>query len=384
MLRGQVAVFLSCSEKFKQELAWPVRDVLATRGMRAIIVTDEPPLRHTAGDDDAKLDSYLSACSAFVALCTADHTLSDGAMYPRVNVADEIQRACRLPHLRDHAQILTSPGVLLPSDVASTYDDLDVDQPAKAAEVILGQLAEWGIMPGPVTQEPPPPARADAGPVLNALAAGLEPSDRQEARRRVYAMLTDRDLAGRHEVARVLHWEVMDGADQAKREAAALLLEVTSGLDAALVPAEMIEQLAARPGYLPRSCAADLLLDRAAAAPADVPVGLLGRLARPHAEDWLVSAPAMAVVKELILTRPDASMVLEALAGSPEPQDRHAVAEALLDIASVRPAAVAAGLAGRLTSDADPLVAGKAREVVVAIERVTDEDRASCYGHFRP
>ena len=78
--------------------------------MRAIIVTDEPPLPSTRGDDDAKLESYLNACSAFVALCTADHKLSDGAMYPRVNIADEIQRAYGHPHLRDHAQILAAPG----------------------------------------------------------------------------------------------------------------------------------------------------------------------------------------------------------------------------------------------------------------------------------
>lgn len=384
MLRGQVAVFLSCSEKFKQELAWPVRDVLAARDLRAIIVTDEPPLRGTGGDDGAKLESYLDACSAFVALCTADHKLSDGAMYPRVNIADEIQRAYRHPHLRDHAQILTSPGVLLPSDVTSTYDDLDVDKPATAAEVILEQLTEWGITSGQVTQPPPHPAEADSAPGLNALVAGLEPSDREEASRRVYAMLRERDETQRHEVAQALHREVMSGRDRARQQAAAVLLEVTSGLDAALVPTEMIELLASQPGYLPRSCAADLLLDRAAAAPLDVPVELLGRLARPHTEDWLVSAPALAAVKELVLTRRGANAVLEALAGSPEPHDRHAVAEALLDIAGVKPAAVAAGLADRLTGDTDPLVAGKAREVLVAIERVTDGERAGCYGHFRP
>jgi hypothetical protein len=66
MLRGQVAVFLSCSEKFKQELAWPVRDVLAEHDLRAIIVTDEPPLRGAGGDDEAKLESYLNASSATV------------------------------------------------------------------------------------------------------------------------------------------------------------------------------------------------------------------------------------------------------------------------------------------------------------------------------
>jgi hypothetical protein len=384
MLRGQIAIFLSCSEKFKQELAWPVRDALASCDLRAIVVTDEPPLPNTRGDDDAKLESYLSACSAFVALCTADHKLSDGAMYPRVNIADEIQRAYARPHLRDHAQILTSPGVLLPSDITSTFDGLDVAEPAKAAEVILDQLAAWGLTPGQATGGAPPrPAKAGGTADLNALVAGLEPADREEARRRAYETLRDRDEAQRRAIARALHREVMQGEDQGRRQAAASLLEAASGLDASLVPTEMIELLASGPGYLPRSCAANLMLDRAAAAPLDVPVELLGRLARPHGEDWCVSAPAMAAVKELALTRRDACAVLESLAASAEPQDRYAVAQALLDIAVVKPGAVAAGVADRLTGDADPLVAGKAREVMTAVEHVTDDERAGCYGHFR-
>jgi hypothetical protein len=58
------------------------------------------------------------------------------------------------------------------------------------------------------------------------------------------------------------------------------------------------------------------------------------------------------------------------------------VAHALLEIAVVKPAAVASGLADRLAGDTDPLVAGKAREVMTAIENVTDDERAGCYGHF--
>lgn len=380
MLRGQIAVFLSCSEKFKEELAWPVRDALGRRDMRAIIVTDEPPLPRTRSDDEAKLESYLNACSAFVALCTADHKLSDGAMYPRVNIADEIQRAYGHPHLRDHAQILTSPGVLLPSDITPTFDGLDVAEPGKAAEVILDQLAAWGLTAGPAAGATPRPARST--PALNSLLAGLEPADRGEARRRAYETLRDRDGAQRRELAEALHQEVRHGQDAGRQQAAASLLEAASGLDGSLVPAEMIELLASGPGYLPRSCAANLMLDRAAAAPLDVPVELLGRLARPHGEDWCVSAPALAAVQELVLTRRDACAVLESLAASAEPQDRYAVAQALLEIARVKPTAVAPGLAGRLAGDADPLVAGKAREVLTAIENVTDDERARCYGHF--
>ena len=47
MLGGQVAVFVSCSEKFKEPVAWPVRDALAEHGLRGIIVSDEPPLPGT-------------------------------------------------------------------------------------------------------------------------------------------------------------------------------------------------------------------------------------------------------------------------------------------------------------------------------------------------
>ena len=88
MLRGQVAIFLSCSEKFKPKLAWPVRDALAAEGLYAIIMSDEPPLPEPgvmAGEVEGRAEPYLDASSAFVALCTADYELSDGSQYPRAN-----------------------------------------------------------------------------------------------------------------------------------------------------------------------------------------------------------------------------------------------------------------------------------------------------------
>lgn len=138
----------------------------------------------------------------------------------------------------------------------------------------------------------------------------------------------------------------------------------------------MVEALATHPRYPARCCAANLLRDRAAVAPLDVPVEVLGRLAWPSAEDWLVWAPAMAAVQELVLCRRDAQVILESLAASADPQDRHAAAVALLGVAAVDPAAVTAALAEQLAGDADPLVAAKAREVMTVIEQVTDSDRA--------
>jgi len=374
MLRGQVTVFLSCSEKFKPSVAWPLRDALAGHGLRAVIMSDEPPLLSPGDNAETKAESYLDAASAFVALCTADYELSDGTKIPRANIIDEIQQAVGRPHLRDHAQILKSPGVLLPSDITPTYDSLDVTKPAVAAEVVLKQLQQWGIGSAPASLAAPHPVSTRGPADVGALLAGLAPGDHDEAYRRIYPLL--RDLAGeqRRWVARELHREVTESGDQARALAAAALLEAVSGLDAALVPNEMIESLAADPGCPARACAASLLRDRAAAAPFDVPVELLGRLATPGTEDWFVWAPAMAATAQLIRHRRAAYVIFESLAASADPRDRFAVAVALLGVAAAgaRPAAEARGLAQRLAGDPDPLIAAKAREVMMAIEPGAD------------
>jgi hypothetical protein len=383
MLGGQVAVFLSCSEKFKQALAQPVRDALADHGLRGLIVADEPLLPGTVEQPEAKVESYLNASSAFVALCTADYGLSDGTTYPRAHIIDEIQLASVRPHLRDRSQILKSPGVLLPSSITPTYDGLDIASPATAAEVILKQLEEWGV-----TKPPSPPraaeARGDADTNgdLRTLFADVRPHDHDEARRRVYRLLVGGTEDDGRRTARLLHREVMEAQDDARQLTGATLLTAMARLDASLISAGMIEMRAAHPEYPPRSCAANLIRDRAIAAPLDVPLGVLGRLASPSSEDWYVCAPAMAAVKELILSRRDAYAILESLSASAEPQDRHAVAQALLDVAAVKPAAVARSLAERLREDPDPLVAQKAQEVMTAIKHVSDTDRAACYARF--
>jgi hypothetical protein len=383
MLRGRVAVFLSCSEKFRQAVAWPVRDALAEHGMRAIIVSDEPRLPGTGQDPEAKVESYLNASSAFVALCTADHGISDGTRFPQANIIEEIQRASVRPHLRDRSQILPSPGVLLPSSINPAWDRLDVARPIGAAEVILKQLEEWGIVPRPPSPRSSPGITdASAASDLDVLFAGMQPGDHDEARLRVYRLLRDRDEDRRRSIAHALHGAVMGADDHTRQLTAASLLGALSGLDTSLVTIKMIEMLATQPEYPPRSCAANLLWRRAVLAPLDIPVGVLGRLAMPSGEDWYVWAPAMAAVRELVLSRRDAYVILESLSLSAEPQNRHAAAQALLDVAAVRPAAVARDLAERLLDDPDPLVAQKAREVMTAIGHVTDRERADCYGHF--
>ena len=351
--------------------------------MRGIIVSDEPRLPGTGQDPGAKVESYLNASSAFVALCTADHGISDGTRFPQANIIEEIQRALVRPHLRDRSQILTSPGVLLPSSINPAWDRLDVARPIGAAEVILKQLEEWGIVPSPPSPRTSPGITdASVASDLDVLFAGMRPGDHDEARLRVYRLLRDRDEGRRRSIAHALHGAVMGADDHTRQLTAASLLDAMSGLDTSLVTIKMIEMLATQPEYPPRSCAANLLWRRAVLAPLDIPVGVLGRLAMPSGEDWYVWAPAMAAVRELVLSRRDAYVILESLSLSAEPQNRHAAAQALLDVAAVRPAAVARDLAERLLDDPDPLVAQKAREVMTAIGHVTDRERADCYGHF--
>ena len=381
MLRGQVAIFLSCSEKFKPKLAWPVRDALGAEGLYAIIMSDEPPLPQPgvmAGEVEGRAEPYLDASSAFVALCTADYELSDGSQYPRANIIDEIQQASARPHLRDRSQVLKAPGVLLPSDITPTYEGLDVSRPAAAAEVIWAQLQQWGVGPKSLPAAAPPAGAADD---VDALFAGLRPGEHDEARRRIYPLLRDRDSGRRRQLVRELHRQITESEDSGRALTAASLLEAAWRLDAALVPGEMVEELATHPRYPARSCAANLLRDRAAVAPLDVPLEVLGRLAWPSAEDWLVWAPAMAAVQELVLHRREAQVILESLAASADPQDRYAAAAALVGLAAVKPAAVTATLAEQLAGDADPLVAAKAREIMTVIERATDPDRARRQRH---
>jgi hypothetical protein len=380
MLHGQVAVFLSCSERFKPGLGWPVRDALNAQGLRAIIISDEPPLG-SAGGEETSPEPYLDASSAFVALCTADYELSDGSKYPRANIIDEIQQAFGRPHLRDRAQVLKSPGVLLPSDITPSYDNLDVTKPAVAAEVILKQLQQWGIVPVPESLAAPHRVGAWEADDVDALLAA-PPAGRDEAAARIYPLLRDRSEDRRRWIAHELHREVMESENQARVRGAAALLEAVSALDRALVSAETVETLAGHERYQARACAANLLRDRAAVAPLDVPVELLGRLAAPSTEDWLVWAPAMAAAQELALHRREAQVIFSSLAASDDARDRFAAAVALLSLAAVRPAAVARDLAEQLSGDADPLIAEKARDVLAATEQVTEREHAECYQRF--
>jgi hypothetical protein len=146
-------------------------------------------------------------------------------------------------------------------------------------------------------------------------------------------------------------------------------------LDPSLVSIQMIEELANSDDHAKRMAASVLLWDCAEVAPGYVPIGRLGRLARPSGEDWYVQAPAMAATKQLLRRRRAARIVFDALAASSDSDDRYAVAAALEDVASVDAFAVPRDLAEQLARDRDPRVAVKAAKLVDALPESPKEAR---------
>ena len=196
MLKGQGTVFLSCSEKFKRKVAFPIREALRARGLSGVIVSAEPLLPRTAGDPDSKVESYLNASDAFVALCTPDDELGDGTIQCRQNVIDEIGRARSKPHLRERIQVFKDPSISLPSNINPTYENLDIDDVAPVTESIVRQLKIWGVL----AREPQPaPAPSGAPPTTVAkLIDGLELGDHDEAARRAYRLLISESRDAQH------------------------------------------------------------------------------------------------------------------------------------------------------------------------------------------
>jgi hypothetical protein len=373
LLRGQATVFLSCSERFKEQVAFPIRQALRQQGVFGVIVSEEPTLPRTSGEPDSKVESYLDASDAFVALCTPDDRLEDGSIQSRQNIIDEMQRARQKPHLRERIQVFKEPSVRLPSNINPTYERLEVDNVAPVGELIVRQLDSWGILAA--EPHPAPAPAAERPEVVRELTEGLGLGEHDEAARRAYKLLTTQARAAHEAAVAELRRYLRDSDDTEQTLLAGSVLEAINRLDPSLIDIDIIEELANSNDFSKRSSAAILLWDRAEAAPATVPLGLLGRLARPATEDWYVQAPAMAAAKQLLLQRRAARIVFDDLAKSGNSEDRYAVASALLDVSHFDKWAVPRDLAEQLARDDDALVAAKGREVLEAIADRPPEGR---------
>jgi hypothetical protein len=83
----------------------------------------------------------------------------------------------------------------------------------------------------------------------------------------------------------------------------------------------------------------------------------------------------MAAVKLLLLRRRPARAIFDNLAASDDPEDRYAVAAALLDVARVDAWAGPRDLAERLAADDDEEVAAKGKEALAAIPERSENER---------
>ena len=152
MLGGKQVVFLSCMASYADRLARPIRDRLIDAGYHAVIVMDEASLRGDFGPED-KVDGYLEAADAFVALATHDDRM--GPTGTAGNILDEIGRARRLPGLREVVLVMKKEAVKLPSNINPVYEQINPDDPDAAFGVIKRQLDTWGVVPA-VSAKPPP------------------------------------------------------------------------------------------------------------------------------------------------------------------------------------------------------------------------------------
>ena len=358
MRNGRPVVFLSCSVRFQTGVAEPIRDELASNGVDAIIVSLERIPRNADWDPDTKVDKYLEQSDVFVALATPDDSLSDGTFQVRANVVDEITRAKRLPHLRDRSLVFRERSVHLHSNVNPAHEPLLLDNPSRVVPVILEQMMEWGVLasvaaPASVENNPSTtPTSTDQSPLqraVNLALGGLKLADWLEARRRAYVIVTSYKRSGVGLFIECLTQMILEmPSDSDELHPALMLCEEVARMDNEAMPIYLIERMAQSDSFTVRASAATHLWNMSLVAPGRVPLGLLGRLARPNDEDWYVQAPAMAAAKELLLVRSETAAIFEGLALSSDPEDRRATAVALTGIAEVDSAVVPKDLVARL------------------------------------
>lgn len=362
----------------KERLARPVRDALNELGYRAVIVMDEPLLRGSF-DPESKLNAYIEASDAFVALCTADRRVPGGTAQ---NVIDEIGRARSLPGLREVVCILKEIGIMLPSNINPVWESLDPDNPDSALGVIRRQLDAWGVVPT-VGRSTPSAVSPLPEPVLERLFAGVGLGDHDKAETRLRHLFQQ---VGKDDQARlaqaIFEYALAHPDDGTDIHVVTSFLEACARLDPSLVSPAWIERLAVSPVVQHRMAAAMMLWDRAESDPGAVAIDLVARLARPASEDWYVFTPALAAAKQLALVRRSALEIILDLARSLSADDREYAVRSLRDLAAVDPAIVPLDSVQRLSQDSDPSVSTSAIELLPKLAAIPENERRVRYGKF--
>lgn len=379
MIDNKPAVFISCSEKYKERVAYRFRDVIEAVGLRAVIVSDLPSPAGAFSPEE-KVDAYLDRSEAALILATPDDKVGD-SWQPRLNIADEIGRARSRDSIRGRVCVLKAASVRLHSNINPAYDRLDPEDLAPALTVLLEQLREWGLTTATVD---PKHVRARPPVADEEVLAGLRMEDTKQTYAHVREQLSKRrKYEQRAYVDRIVsvirnrdEWDV--------RATASHMLEAVADVDVGLVPVNVVEELAFDPDFSVRSSAAMILYLTSLSAPGLVPVDLVARLAKPAEEDWYVFMPALSALQELALSREAAMERIELLARSPDHDDREYAVTALRDIAAVNRAAIRADVVDFLTKDRVEPIRRIAQQVAALIEGVTEEERRRVYYRFGP
>jgi hypothetical protein len=365
-------------DAYADQLARPIRDQLNSLGYYAVIVTDEPQLRGTF-DPESKVNGYIEASDAFVALCTSDNRVPGGTAQ---NIIDEIGRARSHPSLREVVCVLKEADVRLPSNINPVWTSLDKDNPTSAFGAIRRQLDAWGVVPTIARTAASAPSVLPAD-FLESLFQGVGIGDHDQAQSRILGLFSKVGKDDQRRVARGIFEYFLSAPENGTDiHVVSSFLEACLRIDADLVEMHWVEQLCESAVVVHRMSAAMILWDLAESVPGVVPLDLVARLARPATEDWYVFAPAIGAIKQLSLTRRAALEVIVNLSRSLSADDRDAAVRAFADLAKVDAALVPLAPIRGLARDSDPSVAEAAQALLPIISAISDDDRRWKYGRF--
>lgn len=252
-----------------------------------------------------------------------------------------------------------------------------VRQIGAAVEEALQRLEAAAFM-----QSPSPLADTDIALYVEQLLGGLKLGEHHEAERRVNRLFLPLVRNQQRAAVDALIRVATTTQDHTTQLVACSLLEAADRLDPTLLSIDDVDVLARSADSALRISAAVLLWQWATSRPDRVPIPLLGRLTQPSTEYWYVHAAARAGAKQLLLSRGAARAIFDRMAASQDPDDRHAAATDLLEVARIEPRAVPAELARRLAHDQDMAVATQAAALLRMVEAVEENERENYYGQF--
>jgi hypothetical protein len=147
VLEGKPVILISYSEAYSSSLARPVAEQLAERGLKAILVGDEPLPAGVESSPEAKVSHFFNVADMAVFLATPDDHLAGGSVQTRQNIIEEHRIGLERSHLKTKLLVFKAQDVRLPSNINPVYNALPLDNIDWIVERILRQAREWGLMP---------------------------------------------------------------------------------------------------------------------------------------------------------------------------------------------------------------------------------------------